>query len=121
MEAKVHEEECKEKDICNKIDYDLKVLDWWDERKTKKPSHQHVAKTSHDMLPGSGKLKLDIGAFKNVITPKRDSLSPGLVEVQMLLRINKELTTLNTMKIKQIGKKWKQQMSKRPEFPGDFF
>jgi hypothetical protein len=103
------------------IDSDSAGLSWWDAHKDRMPCLRQVAKTIYGMLPGSGALELDIGAFKDIISPKRGSLGPGLVEVQMMLRINKDITTLDTTKVSKIGKHWTQHMPKRPDFPGGYF
>lgn len=65
---------------------------------------------------GAGHWKL-----KDVITPKCEHLNQGLVEVQLLLKINKELSTMNTLKIPDLGNQWKNFIPKRPAFPENYF
>jgi len=60
---------------------------------------QHAAKALVDILSGSGGLELGIGGCKVVLPSKRGSTMPGLVEVQLLLNINKKLVSMNTDEI----------------------
>ncbi len=73
------------------------------------------------MLPGAGGLECDIGGVGDIIAPKRGSLDPGLVEVNLMLRVNKTLQELETINTKRLGSNWQQQIPKRPYYPADYF
>ena len=100
---------------------DARLLQWWDTQVDRMPCLRMVVKSLHGMLPGSGGLELDIGGFKDVIGPKRAQLDPGLVEVQLMLNVNKDLTTLDTLKIPKLGVGWRTHIPTRPKFPDDYF
>ena len=84
---------------------------------------QKVAKAIFSMLPGSGGLENDIGAFKDIISPKRESLDPGMVEVLLVVKLNKSLAEFNTLEVKVLrrGDTWKEKLPRRPDFPADYF
>ena len=79
------------------------------------------------MLPGSGALECDIGGMQDIISKRRGSLLSGLVEVQMMIRLNPSVQTLNIMEIEQleIGSSsndgWKKFIPKRPKMPEHYF
>ena len=100
---------------------DKEVLKWWDERKDRFPCLRLVVKSIHGMLAGSGALELDIGSFKDVISPKRATTSAGMVEVQLLIKVNKSLVELDTREIKDLGNNWKSYTPKRPSLPANYW
>lgn len=105
-------------------DYSLDKLDaWWShrEQQNKFPCLSKVATALFGMLPGSGGLECDIGGVGDVISPKRGSLDPGLVEVQMMIRLHKTLKELDSSAIPDLGKTWKNYIPKRPAFPAAYF
>ena len=82
---------------------DIDCLKWWDCHANNMPCLRMVINSLLGMFSGSGGLELDIGSFRD-ITSKQGSLSPGLVEVQLMPAINKHLVTLETEKIPKFGK-----------------
>ena len=56
-----------------------------------------------------------------MIIPQRGRLIPGLVEVQLLLNVNKGQCDLDSTKLPNLGSKWSDYIPKRPDFPKDYF
>mmetsp|Transcript_16268 Transcript_16268/g.21285 ORF Transcript_16268/g.21285 Transcript_16268/m.21285 type:complete len:167 (-) Transcript_16268:30-530(-) len=79
--------------------------------------------TIFGMLPGSGALECDIGGFKDIIAPKRGLLDPGMVEVLLMVRLNKPLTEYDIGKIATLPcDTWQTKIPKgRPTLPTDYF
>ena len=100
-----------------KIKTDTDLLKWWDTMEVSMPCLRLLVKCVHGMMAGSGALELDIGSFKDVVQAKRGRLDPGLVEIELLLKINKSAATLDTSKVKDLGSGWKSHIPKRPDFP----
>ena len=98
---------------------DVECLKWWDKQVDEMPCLRMAAKALMGILSGSGGLELDIGGFKDVLPPKRGSTAPGLVEVQLLLNINKKLVTLKTDDIPKLGSNWMSHIPTRPFLPDD--
>jgi len=98
---------------------DLECLKWWDKQADDMPCLRMAAKALMCILSGSGGLELDIGGFKDVLPPKRGSTMPGLVEVQLLLNINKKLVSLKTDEIPKLGDNWASHIPSRPFLPDD--
>jgi len=74
------------------------------------------------MLPGSGGLENDIGAFKDIISAKRESLDPGMVEVLIVVKLNKSLAEFNTLAVGELSSQsWKEKIPRHPDFPADYF
>ena len=76
-----------------------------------------AAKAWMGILSGSGVIELDIGGFKDVLSPKRGSAAPGLVEVQLLLNNNEKLVTMKTDDIPKLGSNWMSHIPTGPFLP----
>jgi hypothetical protein len=68
--------------------------------------------------PSSGGLECDLGSLSDVLVPKRSSLCAGLVEINMLFKINKHLIPMNPTEVVLLDKKmnlsWENNIPKRP-------
>jgi hypothetical protein len=73
------------------------------------------------MLPGSGALECDIGAFKRVIRPERSSLKAGYVEAEMMIMLNRPLVALDIQQFPELGDNWERSIPSRPAYPYNFF
>jgi hypothetical protein len=66
------------------------------------------------MLPGSGSLESDIGGVSDLVGPQRGSLGLGMVEAMTVIRINKNLLSVDTSNITPLDdKNWEQKIPKR--------
>jgi hypothetical protein len=99
------------------------IAQWWDMNTKDFPCLRMVAKAIFGMLPGSGALECDIGGFKDIIAPKRGLLDPGMVEVLLMVRLNKPLTEYDIGKIATLPcDTWQTKIPKgRPTLPTDYF
>lgn len=70
--------------------------------------------------PGSGGLECDIGGFGVIISPKLDSLRPIMVEVIMILKLNKSRTQLSPFLVQSLCNNRKDRNSRHPVYPGDY-
>ena len=96
---------------------------WWragsigDEDVNEKfPCLTRVAAAFRGTLAGAGGLECDIGQLGNLVTPLRGRLCTGHSEMQLLIRVSKNLIECNTDNIKDLGKEWKSHVPKRPCF-----
>jgi hypothetical protein len=94
---------------------------FWNGMEKQMPALSRVAGGFLGALPGSGGLECDIGGVADLVGPKRASLKPGLVEAQLMIRVNKELVSLDTTEIVDLGKNWKDHIPSRPDYPVDYF
>ena len=105
------------------IDYST-LFGWWG-RKEQKQNYPCLALVSSQLFgfkPGSGGLECDIGGMGDVISPKRSSLSPGMVEVAMFLKLNKDLVERDPLKVTELSRNdWKHSIPGRPEYPHGYF
>ncbi len=97
------------------------VVQFWKNHKKELPGYSRVAFGLLGMLPGAGGLECDIGGVGDIIGSKRGSLDPGLVEVNLMLRVNKSLQETETIKVPRLGDKWKEHIPVRPSYPEDYF
>jgi hypothetical protein len=98
------------------------VLSWWTKHKGHFPCLRVVAFAVNGFLAGSGGLECDIGSFKDIITSKRSSLSSQVIEVLMMIRLNKTLNMSNTNNIPRLADDtWKRHWpTGRPELPPEY-
>ena len=75
-----------------------------------------VAAAFRGTLAGAGGLECDIGQLCNLVAPLRGRLNTGYSEMQLLIRVSKNLIEHNTDNIKNLGKEWKSHIPKRPCF-----
>jgi hypothetical protein len=107
--------------ICDEEGKDM--LKWWTRHEQHFPCLRVVAFAVNGFLPGSGGLECDIGSFKDIITAKRSRLSSPVIEVLMMIKLNKTLNTSNTNEIPRLsddmwGRHWPKG---RPELPPAYF
>jgi hypothetical protein len=95
---------------------------WWAKPQVKVmyPGLSRVALAIFGMLPGSGALEeecnINIGGVSDdLVGPKCGSLGLGMVETMMVIRINKDLVSVDTRHITQLDDKncWQQKIPKR--------
>ena len=86
-------------DLIKEVRGDLECLKWWDKQADAMRCLQTAVKALMGILSGSGCLELNIVGFKDILPPKRGSTMPGLVEVQLLMNINKKLISQKTDEI----------------------
>ena len=116
-EIKQYQEMCIHRDGVFKLECNRnkKINEWWcnDRVQNVFPGLSRVALGFCGMLPGSGALECDIGTITDYLTPKRSSLSPGLVEAMSVVRINKVLVEEDSSKIVKYGNDWQQKIPSR--------
>jgi hypothetical protein len=97
----------------------LTAIDWWVKwgESESFPCLTKVALALFSLLPGSGALECDIGCFKDIIQPKRASLGVGVVEMHVVVGLNKDLHQLDTTKIVPLRENWEQCIPTRPHSP----
>jgi hypothetical protein len=95
------------------------AIQWWCRWGANEfPCLMRVALAVFRLLPGSGALECDIGAFKDVIPPKRSRLEPGAVEMHLVVAKNKDLAELDPAKLGALPKKgWQRLFPTRPLSP----
>jgi hypothetical protein len=77
-----------------------------------------VALAVFGLLPGSGALECNIGAFKDVIPAKRSRLEPGAVEMHLVFAKKRDLAELDPAKLGALPKKgWQRLFPTRPFSP----
>jgi hypothetical protein len=115
------------KDDCGNPD---KAPSWWWKPEQCKVEHGYngyrylprVADSLFGMKPGAGGLECDIGGIADVVTARRGSLGVGMVEVAMLLKLNKTDLIRDPSKVPGLGKRWKEHLpNKRPDYPSSYF
>jgi hypothetical protein len=95
------------------------AIQWWSHWGQREfPCLTKVALAIFGLLPGSGALECDIGAFKDVIPPKRARLEPAAVEMHIVVGRNKDLTELDPRKIEAVPHTtWERLYPTRPMSP----
>jgi hypothetical protein len=90
----------------------------WRARQTSMPCLMQAALAILANKPSSGGLKCDLGSLLDVLAPKQSSLRVSLVEINMLLKINKHLIPTNPAEVAPLDKKmnlnWENNIPKRP-------
>lgn len=85
------------------------------ENRRRFPDFSQVASAILACLPGSGGLECDFGSLPDIIRPKRASLKPGMVEVAMMLMLNKALIPIDPSEVPELGKDWRKHIPLRPQ------
>jgi len=132
-----HDNITAEKIVDEEVERFLKIRETWPNDKRKCSYHDFVkwwknyedqfyclslvARALAGVPPGSGGLECDIGSFKDIISSRRGSLDPGLVDMHMTVKLNPSLHELDTRKVPSLGKKWEDYVPKRPDLPLECF
>jgi hypothetical protein len=95
------------------------AIDWWVKWGETEdfPCLTKVALALFSLLPGSGALEWDIGCFKDIVQPKRASLGPGVVEMNVVVGLNRSLHELDTTKVAPLRENWAECIPTRPSSP----
>lgn len=95
------------------------TIDWWIKwgESESFPFLKKVALALFSLLPGSGALECDIGCFKDIVQPKRACLRAGVVEMNVVVGLNKDLHELDVSKICKLRKSWEAMIPDRPSSP----
>jgi hypothetical protein len=95
------------------------MLNWWTSHEQHFPCLRVVAFGVNGFLAGSGGLECDIGLFKDIITAKKSRLSSPVIEVLMMIKLNKTLNISNTNDIPRLSDDtWMRHWPMgRPELP----
>ena len=90
-------------------------VEWWSNPQVvfEFPALSRVALGFYSMLPGSGGLENDIGGIGHLVSQKRASLSQGMAEAMMLVKLNKKLRPVDVTKVPELGSKWKESIPNR--------
>jgi hypothetical protein len=95
----------------------MTITKWWADSHVSKAfpalSLSHIALAYMGMLPGYCGLECNIGGIESVVGKNRGSLSPGMIECQMMVRLHKELQTFNIKKVPDLGRNWKEHTPNR--------
>ena len=97
--------------------------EWWALPPQKKafPCLSQVAGALCGAKAGSGGLECDIGGMGDVISRRRGSLGPGMVEAAMMLKLNKDILVRNPERVNNLGARgWKASIPRRPDYPSDY-
>jgi hypothetical protein len=60
----------------------------------------------------------DIGCFKDIVQPKRASLGSGVVEMHVVVGLNKDLQELDLSQVVKLRQSWMDQTPDRPTSNG---
>jgi hypothetical protein len=93
--------------------------DWYITNSKKIPCLAQAALALFGNNASSGGLECDLGSMSEVLAPKRASLKPGMVEICMFLKINKELMPVDPRQVVCLGKNWQDDIPKRPPLAED--
>lgn len=98
------------------------VITWWCQtQKVQHPCLYQIVMAFFRTNPGSGGLECNFGALGDVVTHRRTSLAPGLVEAEMFLWWNRERVAIDNCKVKALpGQLWKAEIPAWPIFPDDY-
>jgi hypothetical protein len=101
------------------------IARWWanNDALEKFPCLSRVACALYGMLPGSGGLECDIGGVSDMVQPKRGSLSAGIIEAMMSVRLNKTLVERDITIVKDLGRQWEKSIPKvrDRDFPDEYY
>ncbi len=93
------------------------TITWWQSRKIREnmPCLSQVAGAILACNPSSGGLECDFGLLKDVLQARRASLGQGFVEIEMMLKLNKNLFSSYPEKITKLpNDTWREYIPKRP-------
>jgi hypothetical protein len=93
------------------------ISSWWGAQPqySNMPCLSQVALALFANKMSSGGLECDIGGMNDVIAPKRSSLRAGLIEVNMFLKLNKDLYhSLDPADVVKLDSRWESFIPRRP-------
>jgi hypothetical protein len=99
------------------------IHEWWahPSQESEYPCISRVFGALIGCLAGSGGLENDIGGVGDTVSSKRGSLSAGMLEASMMIRLNPTLIEMNSSKIADLGMGWKAFVPDRDELPSDYY